>query len=114
MCYYGVSDNETASMDNNQTCRADETLCVRVVNDEQGYEFRSCWNGGDNEEFTSPGCYVGFPHCHLTPEGEHCYNDTTICVCADSLCNTEKYTSPSPPVTPGSGLACYAEEHWRR
>ena len=36
-----------------------------------------------------------------------------ICVCEDDLCNSEKYSSEAPPVTPGSGLFCYSSDHHR-
>ena len=44
------------------------------------------------------------------PQGEVCHNDTTICVCADKNCNSDKYSSAAPPYTPGSGLVCYVED----
>ena len=58
-------------------------------------------------EYSRPGCYVGFTHCHHG----RCHNDTTVCVCADNLCNDEKFSSEAPPVTPGSGLYCYQEDY---
>ena len=64
-------------------------------------------------EYTRPGCYKGFTHCHITEQGERCHNDTMICVCEDNLCNSEKYSSEAPPVTPGSGLFCYSSHHHR-
>ena len=63
--------------------------------------------------YTRPGCYKGFTHCHITEQGERCHNDTMICVCEDNLCNSEKYSSEAPPVTPGSGLFCYSSHHHR-
>ena len=98
-----------ATMSISQVCRDDEILCVRVVNNDPkyNYEYRSCWDSDFSIEYSRPGCYVGFEHCH---HGE-CHNDTTICVCEGSLCNDEKYSSEAPPITPGSGLYCYGYEH---
>ena len=107
-CYYGIKENQTVtSLDNEQICRDDETLCVRVHNDEEGYEFRSCWDDDFNIEYSRPGCYKGFEHCHHG----RCHNDTTVCVCSGNLCNDESYSSEAPPVTPGSGLYCYRQEY---
>ena len=80
---------------------------MRVTKEEENFEYRSCWDDDFNVEYAKPGCYVGFEHCH---EGV-CHNDTTICVCADSMCNDEKYSSEAPPITPGSGLYCYSHHY---
>ena len=107
-CYYGLKENKTmTSLDNEQMCREGESLCVRVSDQADDYEYRSCWDDDFNIEYSRPGCYVGFTHCHHG----RCHNDTTICVCADNLCNDEKFSSEAPPVTPGSGLYCYHEDY---
>ena len=88
-------------------CRDEENLCVRVTSTKDNYEYRSCWDDDFNIEYSRPGCYVGFEHCHHG----HCHNDTTICVCEDDLCNDDKYSSEAPPITPGSGLYCYKHDY---
>lgn len=40
-------------------------------------------------QYTRPGCYKGFTHCHITEHGQQCHNDTMICVCEDDLCNRQ-------------------------
>ncbi|XP_023337708.1 uncharacterized protein LOC111708533 [Eurytemora carolleeae] len=106
-CYYGFKENnKTSGLEFTEQCFNTEQLCVRVTKDEEGYEYRSCWDSIFNIEFSRPGCYKGFQHCH----SDSCHNDTLLCVCADNLCNTEKFTSESPPITPGSGLYCYARD----
>jgi hypothetical protein len=114
-CYYGATDGDESSLDYKQVCRQEENLCVRVTTNSSGeeFEFRSCWSGDYNIQFTRPGCYEGFRHCHITEQGERCHNDTMVCVCEDSLCNDGSYSSEAPPVTPGSGLFCYTEDHHR-
>jgi len=114
-CYYGNSDDQSSSLVQEQECHKGENLCVRVTKEdkEDPFEFRSCWSGEYDIQYTRPGCYKGFTHCHITEHGQQCHNDTMICVCEDDLCNSEKYSSEAPPVTPGSGLFCYSSHHHR-
>merc|ERR1711936_345126 len=106
-CYYGVKENDTASLDSKEICRNQENLCVRIKQEEDYYEYRSCWDSDFSIEYSRPGCYKGFSHCHRG----HCHNDTQICVCEPSLCNDETYSSQAPPITPGSGLYCYKHDY---
>lgn len=104
-CYYGVKENnQTTGMEYIEECYNTEQLCVRVTNETDGYEYRSCWDSKFNMEYSRPGCYKGFNHCHR----DTCHNDTLICVCAENNCNVEGFTTDAPPITPGSGLYCYA------
>merc|ERR1712013_454012 len=114
-CYYGNSDDQSSSLVQEQECHKGENLCVRVTKEDKDdpFEFRSCWSGEYDIQYTRPGCYKGFTHCHITEHGQQCHNDTMICVCEDDLCNSEKYSSEAPPVTPGSGLFCYSSHHHR-
>jgi len=106
-CWYGIKENDTSSLDQNQTCINQEQLCVRITHEEDNFEYRSCWESDFNIEYSRPGCYKGFSHCHR----DVCHNDTTICVCADPLCNDEDYSSEAPPITPGSGLYCWRHDY---
>jgi len=106
-CWYGVKENDTSSLDNKEFCRNQEQLCVRITDEEDNFEYRSCWESDFSIEYSRPGCYKGFSHC----DRGVCHNETIICVCADNLCNDETYSSEAPPITPGSGLYCWNHEY---
>ncbi|XP_023337699.1 uncharacterized protein LOC111708524 [Eurytemora carolleeae] len=70
-------------------------------------ESRQCWNlAYEDGKYSGAGCYKG-ELCHH----EHCYNDTTVCLCTESECNDWSATgnvTTDVPVTGGSGLLCYS------
>jgi len=103
-CWYSVKENnKTTGLEYTEQCYSGENMCVIVAKEDEGYEYRACFDADFDIEFQNPGCYKGFQHCHRGI----CHNDTELCVCAESMCNEEHFSSQAPPVTPGSGLYCY-------
>ena len=51
-CYYGLKENQTVtSLENVQQCRGGESLCVRVSDQADQYEFRGCWDDDFRDGF---------------------------------------------------------------
>jgi len=109
-CWFGEKHPSTGTEDwKMEECESNEHYCFQLVHGEgeSRFEVRQCWDLAYEEgRYSGAGCYKG-QNCHH----QHCFNDTTVCICKEPECNdwsAEGNVTTVVPVTDGSDLLCYS------